>query len=182
MPGFAPDTGPRYRGRTMRVPLNIIRVAVPALVLATVAWLVVLWQPARQVRLHTETLLERVSARDWPAVEAMMAPDYSDAWGHDRAALVDDARTILSHFFALHVVALEPPAVTLGDETAEASARLGVFGSGTGVAQAVIEEVQALREPFILGWRKVGPWPWDWELVSLAQREIEARFPGGWNP
>lgn len=166
----------------MRVPLNIVRLVLPALGLAVVAWLAILWQPARQVRLHTETLLERVSARDWPAVEAMMAPDYSDPWGHDRAALVDEARTVLSHFFALHVVTLEPLAIEMGDGTAEASARLGVFGSGTGVAQAVIEEVQALREPFLFRWRKSGRWPWDWELVLLGQREIEERFPGGVQP
>ncbi len=166
----------------MRVPLNIVRFALPAVALAAAVWLALLWQPARQVELHTATLLQRVSARDWPAVLEMMAPDYADAWGHDREGLVDDARTLLSHFFALHVVAIEPPVVKVDGDRGEASARLGMFGSGTGLAQAVIEEVQALREPFVLRWKKSGPWPWDWELASLGQSEIEGRFPGGVPP
>lgn len=166
----------------MRVPMNIVRFVLPAVALAAVVWLVFLWQPSRQVELHTATLLEQVSARDWPAVLEMMAPDYADAWGHDREALVDDARTLLSHFFALHVVAIEPPVINVQDDRGEAVARLGVFGSGTGIAQAVIEEVQGLREPFVLRWRKSGRWPWDWELASISQSEIEARFPSGVAP
>lgn len=175
MPGFALEADPRYRGGIMRVPLSIVRLVLPALLLAIVTWLAILWQPARQVRLHTDTLLNRISARDWPAVEAMMASDYSDPWGHDRAAFLDEARTLFSHFFALHVVTLETPAVTMGDDTAEVSVRLGVFGTGTGIAQAVIEEAQALREPFVLRWSKSGGWPWDWELTSITQPEIEAK-------
>lgn len=163
----------------MRVPLNLLRFALPAAALALTVWLALLWRPARQVALHTETFLERASARDWPAAQQMMSPGYADAWGHDRAGAVDGAREVFSQFFALHIVALEPPVVTVDGASGEASVRLGVFGSGTGIAHAVMEEVKALREPFVFRWRKSGPWPWDWELASLAQPEIEARFPGG---
>lgn len=140
-------------------------------------WLFLLWQPARQVELHTLNLLARASARDWPAVEAMMSPDYADAWGHDRAAAIDEARELFSHFFALQIVALAPLETSAVGDGWEARAPVGIFGSGTAVAQAVIDEVRSAEGPATFVWRRDGGWPWTWSLVGVRHDELARRWP-----
>jgi hypothetical protein len=151
--------------------------AVVALLAAWLVWLVLLWQPTNQVELHTRNLLARASARDWPAVETMMSPDYRDVWGHDRSLAIDEARQLFSHFFALQIVALAPPRISAEDGDYLASAPIGVFGSGTAVAQAVIEEVREAGGEAGFVWRKAGVWPWQWALAEVRHAELAGRWP-----
>jgi len=37
---------------------------------------------------------------------------------------------------------------------------------------AARDEVNALREPFVMEWRRRGK-PWEWELKSVTQPELE---------
>jgi hypothetical protein len=157
------------------VPVSWIKTAVIAAVAALVIWLFQLWQPARQVDLHTLNLLQRASARDWPAVERMMSPDYRDAWGHDRRTSIDEARLLFSHFFALQITATGPWQISGGGDEWSASGPLGVFGSGSPVAHVVIEEVRAARGVFEFRWRKSGSWPWAWLLVEVRHEDLAAR-------
>jgi len=160
----------------MVVRASWLLTAVSALLVLGLVWLFLLWRPARQAELHTLNLLERASARDWPAVEAMMAADYSDAWGHDRASAIDEARQLFSHFFALQIVALAPLRITDKNEALAVSAPVGVFGSGTAVAQAVIEEVREARGDAVFVWRRVGGWPWQWALGEVRHAELAGRW------
>jgi hypothetical protein len=161
----------------MVVRASWLLTAVSALLVLGLVWLFLLWRPARQAELHTLNLLERASARDWPAVEAMMAADYRDAWGHDRASAIDEARQLFSHFFALQIVALAPLRITDENEALAVSAPVGVFGSGTAVAQAVIEEVREARGDAVFVWRRVGGWPWQWALAEVRHAELAGRWP-----
>ncbi len=161
----------------MSIPVRAVAFAVIA-VCVGLAWYVLhLWSPARQAELHTLNLLRRASSRDWVAAERMMSPDYRDDWGHDRAGAVEDAKLVFGHFFVLEIAPLEPPRVVADSGTAALSLRVGVFGSGTPVAAAVMDEVRGLREPFVFHWRKSGPWPWQWELSGAGQPELAARYP-----
>lgn len=161
----------------MVVRASWLLTAVSALLVLGLVWLFLLWRPVRQAELHTLNLLERASARDWPAVEAMMAADYRDAWGHDRASAIDEARQLFSHFFALQIVALAPLRITDENEALAVSAPVGVFGSGTAVAQAVIEEVGEARGDAVFVWRRVGGWPWQWALAEVRHAELAGRWP-----
>jgi hypothetical protein len=147
-----------------------------ALLAAWLIWLALLWRPSNQVELHTLNLLARASARDWPAVEAMMSPDYRDVWGHDRSLAIDEARRLFSHFFALQIVALAPPRISANSETYHATAPIGVFGSGTAVAQAVIDEVREAGGEAEFVWRKAGIWPWQWTLAEVRHKELAGRW------
>jgi hypothetical protein len=160
----------------MVVRASWLLTALSALLVLWLVWLFLLWRPARQAELHTLNLLERASARDWPAVEAMMAADYRDAWGHDRASAIDEARQLFSHFFALQIVALAPLRITDENEALAVSAPVGVFGSGTAVAQAVIEEVREARGDAVFVWRRVGGWPWQWALGEVRHAELAGRW------
>jgi len=160
----------------MSVPLSLVKWVLFALISAWLLWLFSLWQPARQVELHTANLLKRASARDWQTVETMMAPDYRDAWNADRAAAVAEARQLFSHFFALQITALEPLQVTETDGAWQAAGPVGVFGSGTPVAHVVMDEVRAAEGPFRFRWRKSGAWPWQWLLVGTGHDNLEAKY------
>jgi hypothetical protein len=160
----------------MRIPVVWVLWLLLVLLVAWGVWLVGLWQPARQVELHTTNLLKCASARDWPAVEAMMAPDYMDAWNADRAAAIDEARKLFSHFFALQITALEPLRITEAEGGWEAAGPIGVFGSGTAVAHAVMDEVRAAEGPFTFRWRKNGTWPWEWVLVGTGHEALDAKY------
>jgi hypothetical protein len=160
----------------MVVRASWLLTAVSALLVLWLVWLFLLWRPVRQAELHTLNLLERASARDWPAVEAMMAADYRDAWGHDRPSAIAEARQLFSHFFALQIVALAPLRITDENEALAVSAPVGVFGSGTAVAQAVIEEVREARGDAVFVWRRVGGWPWQWALGEVRHAELAGRW------
>jgi len=162
----------------VKIPVGLVKVVVVLVLAGWALWLYQLWQPARQVELHTLNFLQRASARDWPAVLNMMSDDYRDTWGHDREEVIDEARQLLSHFFALHIVLLDELATRVMDGEGSATARVGVFGSGSGVAYAVIEAVRELERPFIFRWQRDGR-PWQWRLVEVQQEELTERYPQG---
>jgi hypothetical protein len=160
----------------MTIPVSWIKRALTVLLVASAVWLAWLWQPARQVELHTLNLLKWASSRDWTAVEAMMAPDYRDAWSGDRAAAINEARQLFSHFFALQITPLEPLRITENRAEWQAAGAVGVFGSGTPVAHAAMDEVREAEGPVVFRWRKSGTWPWQWSLVGTGQEGLAAKF------
>ena len=78
-----------------------------AALFGAVVWLLVLWQPARQVRRHTEQLLATIERKNWKRLGELMADDYSDSWGHDKSGLIADAREVFAQFFAIELRAHE---------------------------------------------------------------------------
>ncbi|MFZ4484366.1 MAG: hypothetical protein ACOYOL_10350 [Chthoniobacterales bacterium] len=161
----------------MKIPLAwVVWASAVGLALALL-WLMLLWRPARQVESHTRDLLARASARDWPAVAEMMAADYRDEWGQTREGAVDAARMRFSNFFLLQIRPRGPWKIAVGAEGAEASAAIGVFGTGTAVAEMVMEEVRTVNEPTVFRWRKSGRWPWDWELSGAGNEVLAGRYP-----
>ncbi len=105
-----------------------------------------------------------------------MAPDYRDAWSGDRAAAIDEARQLFSHFFALQITPVEPLRITENRTEWQAAGAVGVFGSGTPVAHAVMDEVREAEGPFVFRWRKSGTWPWQWSLVGTGHEGLAAKF------
>lgn len=160
----------------MTVPVSLVKWILSALLAAWVGWLAWLWQPALQVELHTLNLLKRASVRDWPEVSAMMSPDYRDVWNADRTEATDQARELFSHFFALQITVLEPLRIGQGGDDWTAQGPVGIFGSGTPVAYAVMDEVREAGGPFTFRWRKNGVWPWQWSLVSCEHGGLQAKY------
>lgn len=161
----------------MRIPVRWLICAAAALVVAWVFWLVLLWQPARQIELHTANLLARASVRDWAAVTAMMSPDYRDAWGHGRTESVGKAEDLFNNFFTLQILPTGPMTIRADHGVATNAVPLGIFGSGTPVAHAIMDELRETEGPFVFCWRKSGAWPWQWLLVEVSHAELAALYP-----
>ena len=134
-------------------------------------WLLWLWQPARQVRLHTEDFLEAVESRDWKIMSQRIADDYSDRWGHDKREVVERSREVFAQFFVLAIEARDL-AVGESDGLGDASARLTLRGSGGPLAQIAVQRAAELRSPFVFTWRQRSWKPWDWALVRVEQPEL----------
>lgn len=164
-------------GSMVRLPAGFLLWTAVLLGAVAVFWIARLWSPERQAELHTLNLLERASRQQWDAVGDMMAPDFRDARGLGKAEALADAAELGRHFFSWRVGPVERPVVEKVEDSVCVAARLGVYGSGTPVAHAVIEAVHELEKPFVFRWRKNGGWPWQWALAELEQDELVARYP-----
>ncbi len=147
----------------------LIRKYAPTAVVALILWalwLAWLWQPERQVRLHTTHFLKKVERRNWEAAGAFLAEDYTDHWEHDKKSALSDARQVFSQFLFLTIENRTDNIAGQGDE-ATAQTVIKISGNGGPVAQLVMEKVNTLREPFAFTWRHVGKAPWNWQLIRI---------------
>src|SRR6186713_2841075 len=88
---------------TDRMIRRHLLVIVAAGALAVFLWCLWLWQPARQVRVHTEALLEACEDKDWEEMRELLAADYSDRWGHDKEEVVERSKQVFAQFLFLTV-------------------------------------------------------------------------------
>jgi hypothetical protein len=130
-------------------------------------YLLWLWRPEHQVRLHTEHFFHAIDARTWESVADFIGEDYRDQWDQDRARLLERMRegfrrvrgsTITAHDAMVRV------------ETSRAfwTGKITVYRSDDGVMQLLEEHVNRLPAPFELEWHHISGKPWDWKLVRVS--------------
>ncbi len=102
---------------------------------------------------------------------SLLAEDYRDRWGHDKAIVVSDSEMVFKQFLML-TIERENQGVEFGTQTSIVREKLTVKGFGGPLAVAAKDAVNALHEPFALTWRRRSWKPWDWELTSVEQREL----------
>ena len=139
------------------------------------AWL---WQPARQVRLHTAHLLGAVERRQWDRVQTFVADNYSDRWGHDKEFVLRETREVFRQFLFLTIQS-DPAPPALDGTDATIGTPLKLAGSGSPVAQFAVEKVNTLRAPFTFTWHRASWRPWDWRLTRVEQPELEIEMERG---
>lgn len=137
-----------------------------AALLALAIWLAWLWQPERQIRLHTAHLLGGIERRSWKRVGDFLADDYSDRWGHDKAFVIEGLRQVFGNFLFLRIEHRVIRASVSGSEGA-CEAQVKISGQGGPIAQLVATKVNGLAEPFTFTWRQRSGWPWDWDLSRV---------------
>jgi len=170
----------RAREGTVVIHNQIFRRSFVAGLLVAIAlglWLAHLWSAENQVRLHSEHLLARIEKRNWSAAADMIAPDYRDDWGDDRALLVERLRLTL-RFFTRLTITSDDPRVDVGSASGTWSARVRLAGTGSEVAPGIIARVNSLTTPFELHWRKESWHPWDWKLVQVRNPALEVPVDG----
>jgi hypothetical protein len=132
-------------------------------------WLVWLWQPEHQLRLHQEHLRKAFAGRNWNRASNLVASDYSDRWGGSKSEMIGGAAGVLQHFVTLTIVA-DTRELSVADGRVVEGIRL--IGQGSPLAEMAIDRVNSLASPFTFHWRR-GSMPWDWQLTSIEQPELQ---------
>jgi hypothetical protein len=151
-------------------PILLRRLLIAA-VLLLLLWLVLLWRPSKQVRLHQKHLLEAVQERKWKTVEGLVSTDYKDRWGHTKPILMQRLPQVFGDFLACGVIA-ENESISWTDGVPVITSRIRIVGSGGPIARYAIQESTNLTQPFSFRWRHESWWPWDWKLTAVDQPEI----------
>lgn len=135
-------------------------------------WLRWWWKPERQIPRAQARLLSVIKKRDFGTMAGMLAADYGDRWGQDKATVIERSREVFGQF-AMLTVEHEARGLRMDSGAFFLSEKVTLKGLGGPLAMAARETVNALREPFVTEWRKRSWKPWDWELKSVAQPELE---------
>jgi hypothetical protein len=130
-------------------------------------YLLWLWRPERQVRLHTEHFFHAIDGRNWEAVASFIDEDYHDQWNDDRTRVLERMREGFRWVRGSKIMA---PNALVQVQTPRAIwvGKIVVYSSDDGVMQGLDEHVNKLPTPFELQWRRFSGKPWDWKLVRAS--------------
>lgn len=129
-------------------------------------WLVWWIQPERQLSRVQGRLLAMLEKRDFESFGRLIAEDYGDRWRHDKAFVVRGCGMVFSQFLTLTIERGEG-SVAFEAGRGFVREKMTLKGFGGPLAMYARDEVNALREPFTMTWRKRGWKPWEWELTSV---------------
>jgi hypothetical protein len=141
-----------------------------AALLALALWLAWLWQPERQVRLHTAGLISGIERRNWSKVDGLLADTYADRWGHDKTFVLSGLRQVFGSFIFLKI---EQQSLVVDAVAGRTVTRVKMSGQGNVVAQYVMSRVNGLAEPFTFTWKKSGTMPWQWQLTAVDHPTLD---------
>jgi hypothetical protein len=146
--------------------------------LALALWLVWWCQPERQVRRAQRRLLNAAESKDYTALANLLANDYRDGWGNDKAFVLKHSPRVFDDFkFMLDIDGEIRSVEQAGGDNWWVRQKIVVSGMSGGIGMYARDQVNKLSEPFSMKWRKRGWKPWDWELTGIEQPEL--RIPRG---
>ena len=135
-------------------------------------YLIWLWQPERQVRLHTAHLINALEQNDWGDFAEFVSASYVDQWKQDQQFLLARVSQVAVSTPNLRLEVHEWP-VTIGAGEATWSARIKVDADPGELTALIKERVNGIETPFQLRWRKESWKPWDWQLVWVGNESLE---------
>ena len=135
-------------------------------------YLLWLWRPEHQVRLHTQHFFHAIDRRNWETVAEFIGEDYRDQWDDDRTRLLERMR---EGFRWVRGSAITAPDALVRIEMPRGIwiGKINMYSSDDGVMQLLDERVNRLPTPFELEWRHVSGKPWDWKLVRVSNNEFQ---------
>lgn len=135
------------------------------------AWWIFGRSAEAQVRAAQANLIEAVEDRDWKGLEKLLAPDYTDAYGHNRDSAIQDGRKYLSGFFTL-VVKTDKTTIRAAKGQGMVTTMIQLQGNGVGYSQAILGHVNQFTEPWIFHWSNPGRWPWEWRVNMIHNDQL----------
>ncbi|HEX4653668.1 MAG TPA: hypothetical protein VH227_05410 [Candidatus Udaeobacter sp.] len=142
------------------------------LVAAVALYLIWLWQPEHQVRLHSQNFFRAIDHRNWDTVADFIDNDYQDQWADDRTRLLERMREGFRWIPGSKIMA---PDSIVNAEARHAtwSGKITVYSSDDDVMDALDQRVNKLPTPFELEWHRLSTKPWDWKLTRVSNRAFE---------
>ena len=135
-------------------------------------YLIQLWQPRNQIRLHNQHFLQALEARDWSDVAAVVDPTYLDQWGQDRTLVLERVREVLRLLRKLRVENHER-SIRVAGATGIWVGRILLHADESEFSPGITQRVNKLEEPFEFRWRRASWKPWDWKLVRASNAALE---------
>ena len=135
-------------------------------------FLIRLWQPERQINLHTENLFRKIEQKNWTAVSDFIGADYSDEWADDRAILLTRTREVSCYLRNVRIAVVDPN-LTVEQDHGIWRGKVTINGDGGEAMALAKERVNSLPAPFELEWRQIICKPWDWKLVRARNPGLE---------
>ena len=151
----------------MTITLRGALICGTALVISVGIYLLWLWRPEHQVRLHTDNFFRAIDGRNWESVADFIGDDYKDQWENDRTRLLDRMREGFRRVRGSSISASDA-AVQLETPRAIWIGKINVYSNDDGVMQFLDEHVNRLPAPFTFEWQRVSKKPWDWKLVRVS--------------
>jgi hypothetical protein len=142
-------------------------IGVLAVALCIGLYLLWLWRPEHQVRLHTEHFFHAIDGRSWESVADFIGEGYRDQWDDDRARLLERMRDGFRWVRGSRITAPDA-AVRADTPRAIWIGKIKIYSSDDGVMQLLDERVNRLPAPFELEWHHVSGKPWDWKLMRVS--------------
>ena len=130
-----------------------------------------LQSPETQAAKQQAKFLQFAGQRNWAQINAIIAPDYHDAWNESREEALNAAHEVLSMFL---VVSFDwaPGQASRTEKTVALGGTLHMSGSGAAGSSIVLDRVNRMQKPWGFIWRKDGWRPGDWHLLSITQPEL----------
>jgi hypothetical protein len=143
-----------------------------ALAVCVGLYLVWLWRPEHQVRLHTENFFHAIDHRNWETAADFIGNDYQDQWGDDRARVLERMREGFRWVRGSRIIASN---VSVKAETRRAVwiGKITLYSSDDGVMEVLDQRINKLPTPFELEWHRLSGKPWDWKLVRVSNSAFE---------
>jgi hypothetical protein len=149
------------------ITLRAAFIGASALVISLGIYLLWLWRPEHQVRLHTEHFFRAIDGRNWDTVRDLIGDDYRDQWENDRTRLLERMREGFRWVRGSRIAAPDA-AVQVESPRAIWIGKINVYCSEEGVMEFLDEHVNSLPAPFVLEWHHSSEKPWDWKLVHVS--------------
>ena len=130
-----------------------------------------LWQPEKQVSLHSLHLLKALEEKNWKDAGDFVDQSYADRWGHDRNLLLARLRAVLPYARNLRFSVIAPAVSAEGGER-RWSARLIIEAEPNEVSELIKQRINSLDAPFQLTWQRGGK-PWAWKMVRADNVALE---------
>ncbi len=134
-------------------------------------YLVWLWRPDHQVKLHTRHLFDSMEDRNWSKFSSFLADDYHDQWGQNRTVILERTAEIFGYLRGVRIVP-GPVVVETADGKGRWQAKLALEGSNNEMLGLVKDRVNYLTSPFTLEWRRTSRKPWDWHLAKVSNPDL----------
>ena len=135
------------------------------------AWWIFGRSPEEQVRAAQANLIEAVEDRDWKKLERLMAPNYTDAFGHNRDTAILDGRKYLSGFFTL-ILKTEQTTLKATKGQGMVTTMIRLEGNGVGYSHMIVGYVNLFTEPWTFHWSNPGRWPWNWQVNQIHHNQL----------
>jgi hypothetical protein len=141
------------------------------------AWWVFGRSPEAQVRAAQANLIAAVEKRDWKKLEKLMAPNYTDAYGHNRDTAIQDGRKYLSGFFTL-TLKTDRTTIRAAKGQGMVTMMIRLEGNGVGYSQMISGYLNQFTEPWVFHWSNPGRWPWDWQVNLIHNDQLRGASHG----